>query len=141
MDASEIGIAKCQALAKALDVNIKTLHVDLAHWKAEKAFDVVMSSFLHLKEPLRTQAFSEAINALEPGGFFIAEFFSTKQLALSSGGPKDESLLYSAEDLQSMFANLDVAPYLISEVIDTLNEGSGHQGEAYLIRVIVRKNH
>ncbi|MEA1918263.1 MAG: class I SAM-dependent methyltransferase [Campylobacterota bacterium] len=140
LDASDIGISKCQELAKAYHVNVTTLHVDLAHWKAEQKFDVVMSSFLHLQEPLRTHAFSQAIQALKSNGLFIAEFFSQKQLPLSSGGPKDLSLLYDAQELQELFLKLDVTPYLISEVIDELDEGAGHQGEAQLIRVIVKKN-
>jgi SAM-dependent methyltransferase len=140
LDASDIGIKKCKALAESLHVTIQTLHVDLEHWEVTKSYDAVMSSFLHLKEPLRTQAFSKAVNALKPGGLFIAEFFSHKQLPLNSGGPKELSLLYEIDAVKKLFLSLDVTPYLISEVVDTLNEGKGHQGDAQLIRVIVIKN-
>lgn len=140
LDASDIGIMKCKALAETLHVSLETLHVDLEHWNPSERYDVIMSSFLHLQEPLRTQAFTKAVDALRSNGLFIAEFFSHKQLPLSSGGPKDLSLLYEIGDIEKLFLSLDVTPYLISEVIDTLSEGSGHQGDAHLIRVIVKKN-
>jgi hypothetical protein len=140
LDASDIGIKKCKALAETLHVSLQTLHVDLEHWEVSDTYDVIMSSFLHLQEPLRTQAFTKAIHALKSNGLFIAEFFSHKQLPLNSGGPKDPSLLYEIGAVEKLFLNLDVTPYLIIEVFDTLNEGSGHQGDAHLIRVIVKKN-
>ncbi len=139
LDASDIGIAKCHALAKELGVNLNTLHLDLETWHNSDCYDVIMCSFLHLSEPLRTQTFTRAIDALHEGGLFIAEFFSTKQLPLSSGGPKDPALLYDIDDITTLFSDLHVTPILLSECRDTLDEGRGHQGEAELIRVIVKK--
>jgi hypothetical protein len=98
-----------------------------------------MASFLHLKEPLRTQAFREALKALKPSGVFTAEFFSTGQLPLQSGGPKDIGLLYTVESLRTIFDVGDCEILQLEELTDLLDEGKGHQGEARLIRVRVKK--
>ncbi len=140
LDASDIGLAKCRALAESLNVTIETLHVDLVHWEPAISYDVIMSSFLHLSEPLRTQSFTKAINALHEGGLFIAEFFSKKQLEYSSGGPKSPELLYSTDELANLFSTPSLSQLLLSECIDYLDESDAHRGEASLIRVIIKKH-
>ncbi len=139
LDASDVGLAKAEALAREAGVTITTLHQDLAIWNATPRYDAVMASFLHLKEPLRTQAFREALKALKPSGVFVAEFFSTKQLPLSSGGPKDVDLLYTVDSLREIFALPGFEILRLEEAVDHLDEGHGHRGEAELIRVEVRK--
>ncbi len=139
LDASDVGLKKAHDLAEESGVTIKTVLIDLHDWKSNTHYDAVMASFLHLNEPLRTQAFREALKALKPSGVFVAEFFSTKQMPLTSGGPKDADLLYTVESMQNIF---DIEGYEIlqlEEVVDVLDEGRGHQGEAQLIRVKVKK--
>ncbi len=139
LDASDVGLKKAHDLAEESGVTIKTVLIDLQDWKSNTHYDAVMASFLHLNEPLRTQTFREALKALKPSGVFVAEFFSTKQMPLTSGGPKDADLLYTVESLQNIF---DIEGYEIlqlEEVVDVLDEGRGHQGEAQLIRVKVKK--
>ncbi|MDX1295963.1 MAG: class I SAM-dependent methyltransferase [Sulfurimonadaceae bacterium] len=139
LDASEVGLQKAQAMADEAGVSITTLLIDLQEWHSDVHYDAVMASFLHLEEPLRTKAFREALKALKPSGVFVAEFFSTKQMPLTSGGPKNLDLLYTVESLQSIF---DLEGYKIvqlEETVDLLDEGPGHQGDAQLIRVKVKK--
>jgi SAM-dependent methyltransferase len=139
LDASDIGLGKAEDLACDMGVKITTLHQDLETWHAEPCYDAVMASFLHLKEPLRTQAFREALNALKPSGVFTAEFFSTEQMPMTSGGPKDPDLLYTVDSLRAIF-DVDGCEILrLEAVTDLLDEGKGHQGEARLIRVQVKK--
>lgn len=139
LDASDVGIAKCLSLARSLHVTLETLHVDLMHWEPTESYDAIMCSFLHLNEPLRTQSFRKAVNALHEGGLFIAEFFSKKQLDYTSGGPKAADLLYTTDALESIFSMPTLHTILLTECLDHLEEGSGHQGEASLIRVIIKK--
>lgn len=139
LDASDVGLGKAEDLACEIGVTITTLHENLATWNAEPCYDAVMASFLHLKEPLRTQAFREALKALKPSGVFVAEFFSTKQLPLSSGGPKDVELLYTAASLREIFTLPGFEILQLEETVDHLDEGHGHRGDAQLIRVQVRK--
>jgi len=139
LDASDVGLEKTALLADAAGVKIETIHADLSVWKSEKTYDAVLTSFLHLPEPLRSEAFSHAIETLTSGGYFMGEFFSQKQLLRDSGGPKMLELLYTLESVQKIFNRDDVEVVLLEESVANLSEGSGHQGDAELIRVIIRK--
>ncbi len=139
LDASDVGLAKTCALAKESGVEVGTIHADLSEWESERRYDAVLTSFLHLPEPLRSKAFSHALDLLESGGYFMGEFFSEKQLSRDSGGPKMAELLYTLDSVRSIFDRDDVKVIKLEECIDHLSEGSGHQGEAELIRVIVQK--
>ena len=139
LDASDIGLEKAQRLAHEQGVEIWTIHTGLESWHEEGDYSAVMASFLHLKEPLRSDAFRKALNALRPSGVFVAEFFSKHQLPRSSGGPKDIDLLYSARELLPLFTVEGFVIETLEEVIDVLDEGPGHQGEAALLRVVVRR--
>ena len=139
LDASDIGLQKAEALAREMQVPVGTVHADLQTWQPDGHYDAVMASFLHLKEPLRTQAFRKAMDALKPSGLFVAEFFSTAQLPLASGGPKDIDLLYTVDSLREIFTVPGAEVTMLEAVTDVLDEGVGHQGEARLIRVVVKK--
>ena len=139
LDASDIGLEKTRLLANAANVEIETIHADLMVWKSEKTYDAVLTSFLHLPEPLRSEAFSHAIDIVKSGGYFMGEFFSQKQLSRDSGGPKMLELLYTLESIQKIFDRDDIEVVKLEACVDHLNEGSGHQGDAELIRVIIKK--
>ncbi|MCK9371992.1 MAG: class I SAM-dependent methyltransferase [Sulfuricurvum sp.] len=138
LDASDIGLAKTAMLAKEQNLEVALIHTDLELWNPAEFYDAIMCSFLHLNEPLRTEVFEKAIASLNPAGVFVGEFFSIDQLPKTTGGPKDETLLYTAEELRSI---LESAPCSIIELyeMDTdLNEGRGHVGIASVVRMAVR---
>ena len=140
LDASDVGLQKAQALACEHGVQIKILHEDLQGWCPDALYDAVMASFLHLEEPLRGEAFRKALKALRPSGVFAAEFFSLKQLPLESGGPKDPSLLYTTASLKEIFAIEGYETLQLEETTTLLDEGRGHCGEAWGIRVVVKRS-
>ncbi len=139
LDASDVGLDKARVLAKEADVEIEMIHADLSVWKSDITYNGVLTSFLHLPEPLRTEAFSHALDTVESGGYFMGEFFSLKQLSRDSGGPKMPELLYTLESVEKIFDRDDLKVIKLEECVDHLSEGSGHQGDAELIRVIVQK--
>ncbi len=139
LDASDVGLEKTRALADEMGVSVETIHADLSVWKSQKSYDGVLTSFLHLPEPLRSKVFSDALDMLSAGGYFMGEFFSQKQLARDSGGPKILELLYTLESMQAIVTREDIEIIELNECVDHLSEGSGHQGEADLMRVIVKK--
>lgn len=139
LDASDVGLKKTEQLAEALGVQVETIHADLESWQSEKSYDAILTSFLHLSDPLRSQVFSDAIDWLRCGGYFMGEFFSQKQLSKSSGGPKLPELLYTLESVEKIFRREDLKVIQLEACVDHLDEGVGHQGEAELIRVIVEK--
>jgi SAM-dependent methyltransferase len=139
LDASDIGLQKAEALAAEQGGSITTLHADLATWEPDARYDAVMTSFLHLPEPLRTRAFRTALKALKPGGLFVGEFFSTAQLPLTSGGPKEIALLYTIESLRKIFDLSGCEILTLDACVTHLDEGQGHQGDAEVIRIEVRR--
>ena len=139
LDASEVGLQKTEQRAQEMKVELKTILADLDIYKYETSYSSIMCSFLHLPNPLRREAFKKALSALKMNGLFIAEFFSTAQLPLKSGGPKMEELLYTLDSVKEIFDIDGFEIILMQECKDLLDEGVGHQGEAELIRVIVKR--
>ena len=139
LDASDVGLAKTEALAQERGVTVETLHADLESWQSDNSYDAVLTSFLHLLEPLRTKAFTHAIDSLKSGGYFMGEFFAVEQMQRDSGGPKMPELLYTVASLQKICDREDVRVLKLEACVDHLSEGSGHQGDADLIRIIVQK--
>lgn len=138
LDTSEIGLAKALALADERGCDIYPICINLEFWSPAQRYDAVMCSFLHLAEPMRSKVFAKVLRCLESGGLFAGEFFSIHQMPRTTGGPKDETLLYTATELENIFQN---HPCTITELIETeteLNEGKGHIGIASVVRMAVR---
>ena len=139
LDASPIGMSKALMMATNKGVSFQVELLDLEQWKPTKCYDAVVTSYLHLEDPLRTQAFQQAIQTLKTDGYFIGEFFSLNQIPRESGGPKKPDLLYTLESLASIFSTKDCEILHLQEEDVPLDEGKGHQGDALVIRVIVKK--
>ncbi len=139
IDASPIGMSKALMLADKKGVSFKAQLLDLELWKPEETYDAIVTSYLHLEEPLRTEVFEKAIKALNSNGYFIGEFFSINQIPRDSGGPKKPSLLYTLNSLESIFSMEGAQIVYLEECDVPLDEGKGHQGDALVIRVIVKK--
>ena len=136
VDASDIGLLKLQERAKEENLEINTLCMDLNHWEITHKYDVIVASYLHMYKEERSALFNKIEESLNTNGYFIGEFFSTKQLKYTSGGPKDEDLLYTVDDFRKSFLLCDKE---IEEQVTILDEGKGHQGEACVIRVVIQK--
>ena len=136
IDASNLGLEKLQNRAIEEKLDIKTVCMDLNDWTVLEKYDVIVASYLHMFKNEREELFKKIENSLSSNGYFIGEFFSTKQLSFNSGGPKDLDLLYTIEDFQNYF---NLCKKNITEEIVVLDEGIGHQGEACVIRVVIQK--
>ena len=138
LDASEIGLEKARALSRSFGHEITTIHTDLELWKPTECYDAVLCSFLHLPEPLRSDVFAKVIHILNAGGVFAGEFFSIHQLPKTTGGPKDTTLLYTAEALEKILTPLPCTVQELHETDTELNEGRGHIGIASVVRMAVK---
>ncbi len=139
LDASAIGMTKALMMATNKGVSFKTELLDLEQWKPSISYDAIVTSYLHLEDPLRTKAFQTAIQTLKTGAYFIGEFFSVNQIPRDSGGPKKPELLYTLASLESIFSTDNCEIIHLQEEDVPLDEGKGHQGDALVIRVIVKK--
>lgn len=135
IDSSSVGLAKARRLAHGRGVDIITEQADLLAWNWPRAaFDAVVSIFVHFAAADRKRVHAAMAAALRPGGVLILEAFRPEQLTFSSGGPKDQSMLYAAGELADDFAALDIA--LLEETETTLDEGPFHQGRGAVVRLV-----
>ncbi|MFW5739065.1 MAG: class I SAM-dependent methyltransferase, partial [Myxococcota bacterium] len=138
VDYSDAALERARRLAKRHNVDISTVHADLAVYKfPESAYDAVVSIFVHMPEPLRRVVHHNAVRALRPGGFLIAEYFSREQLGFGTGGPKNPDMLYTVEGLRRDFEGAEIEQ--LEQVETELEEGRYHQGRASVIRVVVSR--
>lgn len=143
MDNSRVGLDKAQQLAQEQGVVIDVVLADLADWVPQPAsVDAVVLTYVHLPDTLRATVHQRLMNALRPGGLFMLEAFHPRQLGYSSGGPKAEPMLYTLDmlraDLQDALAH-GVTELLAWEGQGHLDEGPGHQGPAYLTRLVAQR--
>ena len=138
VDQSEEGKAKAMQLSSERKVKIN-YHVDdlYSYTPKQNYYDAAVFIFIHLEESLRSLVFKKAIDSLKSGGKIILEVFEKDQIKYDSGGPKDEALLYSLEDISEEFIELDFDKF--SKEIITLDEGKYHQGKAAVIRFVGEK--
>ena len=139
IDSSAVGLARARDLAQRRGVAIDTVQADLASWQPEPASaDAVVMIYLHLPPALRPAVHAKLVQALKPGGLLLLEAFHPKQLGYSSGGPKDEAMLYTLDMLRADLAD-GMEEVMAEEGPATLDEGPGHQGPAWVTRWIGRK--
>ena len=138
LDASDIGLKKLEQFANFEGVHVLTKCIDLNEWIPSKKFGSIVASYLHMHKNERVSLFDKIEDCLEEGGYFVGEFFSVNQLNYNSGGPKDIDLLYKIEDFMDNFKNCEKIK--VEEEIIHLDEGKGHQGEASVIRMVLKKD-
>jgi 2-polyprenyl-3-methyl-5-hydroxy-6-metoxy-1,4-benzoquinol methylase len=137
-DYSEAGQAKALALAAKQGVSIDFRLADAGSFATEPAsLDAVALIYAHLPTELRQTLHHKIQQWLKPGGKVILEAFHPKQLGYTSGGPKDESMLYTADMLLQDFAGMEVKVLEEKEV--NLSEGAHHSGPGFVTRLVATK--
>lgn len=138
VDQSIVGIEKGRRLAVTKNVDVNFIHADLADFDfATQQWSGVISVFCHLPPNLRTTVHISVIKNLIPSGVFLLEGYSPQQLANSTGGPKDVSLLMSAQDLRVELAGLNLLHLIETE--REIIEGTGHSGVGAVVQAIGSK--
>ena len=131
IDGSEVGLQKLNRVAQHENLAIETIHGDLANYEPmTEQFELVLSLFCHLRPVLRSVVHRRAIQALKPNGYLILQAFAPRQRQenLSSGGPKDITMLYDTACIEQDFAKyLEIL--VLEERRVTIDCGR-HQGEA-----------
>jgi hypothetical protein len=86
---------------------------------------------------MRERIFKQAHQALKPGGIFILQGYTPKQLEYKTGGPSLIEHLYTEQmirDLTQQFQILDLRCYE-----QELNEGARHAGISALLGLVAKK--
>jgi SAM-dependent methyltransferase len=138
VDASAVGLAKAEALARERGVRIATQVADLAEYSIEpRAWSGVVAIFAHFPPALRKRLYAGAAAGLCPGGVLVVEAYTPRQLAFGTGGPRDAALLVTLADLRAELPGLEFA--VGREIERDVTEGKYHGGRAAVVQVLARR--
>ena len=138
-DTSDIALAKANKFARdnQVEVEYSFSDTDGFTWH-ENAYDAVIGIFIQFADPqMRERIFQQTLKALKPGGIFILQGYTPKQLEYKTGGPSLIEHLYTEEmirDLAKEFQILDLRCYE-----KELNEGARHSGMSALLGLVAKK--
>jgi len=139
IDFSEVAKEKTLGLARLKGLSIDYQLGDLGSiYFPKDSYDVVALIFVHLPESERKHLHRACINALKVGGIILLEAFSKEQINHTSGGPRDQKLLYSLKELSQDFKGMNFK--VKYETVINLNEGQFHQGVGSVVRIFATKN-
>lgn len=137
-DVSIKGRKKALRLAKKHGVSV---HYDISSYQEFEVikgrYDVIALIYAHMHDSMRRQVHRKLTEGLKPGGKLILEAFSKKQLNNSSGGPKDEAMLFNHDELKEDFKTLEFE--LLEEKEILISEGTHHSGKADVVRIVAHK--
>jgi SAM-dependent methyltransferase len=138
VDGSAQGFVKLQKLAAKAGVNVRTIVKDLAHFDmGHRQWDAIISIWCHLPQPLRAEIHRRVVVALKPGGFFILEAYTPRQLQYKTGGPPNATMMMTRDLLKTELAGLDVE--IAQELEREIHEGKGHNGKSAVVQFVARK--
>ena len=139
IDLSTVGLAKAEGLALERGVKIQTIHADLTDFEIEPgAWQGIISIFCHLPPLVRAALHERCLRGLTPGGIFVLEGFTPRQLELGTGGPKDRELLMELENLRQELPGLRLE--IAREVVRPATEGKYHRGDVAVVQILAVKN-
>ena len=138
IEQSEKGVGKTLRLALQRGVivmaergELETFHIQPNSW------DLVVSIYAHTPQELRRKLHRQVVAGLKPGVVFVLEAYTPAQIANNTGGPKDASLMPTAELLRLELAGLVFDR--IEEVERDVVEGSLHTGKAHVVQVVAHR--
>jgi SAM-dependent methyltransferase len=138
VDSSSIGLAKARRLAEERGVTINTVLADLAEFGIRhNAWSGIISIYCHLPPTVRRDLHARCIAGLAPGGVFLLEGFTLRQLELGTGGPKDPKLLFDRRTLEEELEGLDLV--LSREIEKPTEAGRYHRGTAAILQIVAVK--
>lgn len=142
-DISKEAKKKAEKLAKRHEVELDYRVGELPDLKFEENdFDAIAMVYAHFPLKLRKQYHQLLLSYLRRDGLVIFEGFSKKHRVYQEknpnvGGPKDENLLYSIEEIKEDFGSLNFIELYETEV--DLKEGKFHDGLGAVIRFVAQK--
>ena len=135
VDASALGLAKAEKLARSRGVDITTQVADLADYSlGHEEWDAIVSVFCHLPSNARIRLHGQIFQALKPGGLFILEAYRPEQLGYGTGGPQDPDWLMTEAELREELGDLYLEE--IRSIERSILEGQAHTGMSAVVQVL-----
>jgi 2-polyprenyl-3-methyl-5-hydroxy-6-metoxy-1,4-benzoquinol methylase len=138
-DASDIALAKAKKFAQEnhVQVDYSFSDTDSFDWQVNE-YDAVVGIFIQFADPaMRERIFRQTYQTLKPGGIFILQGYTPKQLEYKTGGPSLIEHLYTEDlirDLAKDFTILELTSYE-----KELSEGPRHTGMSAILGLVARK--
>lgn len=138
-DISEIALAKAHHFAADNEVHIQysLCDTDGFNWQAN-SYDAVIAIFIQFADPeMRARIFKQVHQTLKPGGVFILQGYTPKQLEYKTGGPSLIEHLYTEEMIRGLSQEFHVLDLQCYE--KKLSEGTKHSGISALLGMVAQK--
>jgi SAM-dependent methyltransferase len=138
VDSSAVGLHKAQELARAKNLDIQTVVMDLnVYDPGTQQWDAVVSIFCHMPPAQRAALHRRVVQSLKPGGVFVLEAYIPRQLEFATGGPGTAELMVPLEALRRELQGLELE--LAHEIEREVHEGKYHHGRAAVVQILARK--
>ena len=138
IDQSEVGLAKARRLADERGVRIQTRQADLNDYRIESgAWAGIVSIFCHLPLSIRVPLHAAVVRGLRPGGVFVLEAYTPRQLGRGTGGPPDPEMMPTLDLLTDELAGLEFV--YARELEREVCEGVRHTGLAAVVQLVARR--
>ena len=135
VDQSEVGLTKARRLAGDRGLTIETVCADLERYAIDPgAWAGIVSIFCHLPRRIRLPLYAAIVRGLRPGGVFVLEAYTPRQLGRGTGGPPDLDMLVSLDELREELAELELVH--ACELEREVREGAYHTGLASVVQVV-----
>ncbi|QWE25882.1 bifunctional 2-polyprenyl-6-hydroxyphenol methylase/3-demethylubiquinol 3-O-methyltransferase UbiG [Polynucleobacter sp. AP-Ainpum-60-G11] len=139
-DVSDIALAKANQFAVDNNVNIQysLCDTDSFDWQVN-AYDAVVGIFIQFADPeMRARIFRQVHQTLKPGGLFILQGYTPKQLEYKTGGPSLIEHLYTEELIRELSQGFEILELECYE--KELSEGARHTGMSALLGMVAKKS-
>ena len=139
-DVSDIALMKANQFAKENNVEIQysLCDTDGFDWQAN-AYDAVIGIFIQFADPvMRARIFEQVHQTLKPGGIFILQGYTPKQLEYKTGGPSLIEHLYTEEMIRDLIREFEILNLTCYE--KELSEGARHTGMSALLGMVAKKS-
>ena len=138
IDVSSVGAEKTLRLAADRALSVEAVVADLAsHQIAPASWNGITSIFCHMPAPLRRRVHQAVVAGLIPGGVFVLEAYTPRQLKYGTGGPPVRDLLVTLSELRTELRGLDLE--VAREIERDVQEGRCHQGRSAVVQVLAVK--
>lgn len=139
IDYSEAGLEKTKQLALLKGQEVSCICADLSDIELEhQQWDLIVGIFAHFPPNVKKHIWPQISNALKPGGRLVMEVYDLEQLRFGTGGPQQEALLYSKEELVELLGNA-FSSLQIDKVYREVKEGTYHNGASATLQIIAVK--
>lgn len=138
-DVSDIALGKAKQFAKdnSVEVSYSLSNADGWDWQLA-SYDAIVAIFIQFADAaMRKRIFKQVHTALKPGGIFILQGYTPKQLEYKTGGPSLIEHLYTEEEIRQLVSDFKILEITCYE--QELSEGVRHSGMSALLGLVAQK--